>query len=184
MSDPKLPTQRQLAEEYGVSKYVISQMLKNGVDVYSRDEVKAEIMGRRSRPPAWINGAPWEQGEKNRVRRDASEMSDDELDLMGRLRTVDNYDEARTLKTQIDGMYKLRQIEIQNREYIHRDEIMNDMMRIGRGLQAAHNKCQADLPAILEGLSAAQMKGKIRDYMLKLDAQLHDEASDLYALEG
>ena len=52
----------------------------------------------------------------------------------------------------------------------------------GKAMQAAHNKIQADLPAMLCGLDEAEMQEKIKDNTTKLEAQLSDETSELYQL--
>lgn len=175
------PTQRQLAEKYYVSQYVISKMMQGGIDIYSEDAVESHIMGQRSRPKSWINGCPWKIKEAQVI---VDNISDEELDLMERVKGATSYDVARTLKTQIDAIYKLRQIEIQNREFIHIDEVKEDQTRIGSAMQAAHNKCQADLPAMLEGLSVVEMEKKISEYMRKLDMQLSDSQDELYKQEA
>ena len=99
---------------------------------------------------------------------------------MAQVRNATNYDTARTLKTQIDGIHKLRQIEILEGDYIHKDEVVTDMTRIGSAMQAGLKQLSADLPAMLEGLPAAQSKKVIAKVGIKLMGLLSDQFSKLY----
>ena len=99
---------------------------------------------------------------------------------MAQVRNATNYDTARTLKTQIDGIHKLRQIEILEGDYIHNDEVVTDMTRIGSAMQAGLKQLSADLPAMLEGLPAAQSKKVIAKVGIKLMGLLSDQFSKLY----
>ena len=169
-------TQEQLAEDYSVGIATIRRAKADGVDVQNREHFKAWIYTNKRLPPAWGNGPPWEQADIP----DPHLASSGERDLMERVRTTADYNEARTLKTQIDAIHKLRQIEILEGDYIHKADVENDMTRIGAAVRAAHKQCQADLPAMLEGLSAAKAKVKISEYLLKIDAALADETGKLY----
>jgi hypothetical protein len=171
------PSQRQLAAEYQLSPYVVCKLNEQGVDIYDKDAVAKEIMSRRTQPKAWIKGPPWEdEPEKEKPKQTGERDLFKELDQMAQ----DDYNGSRTLKTQIDAKHKLRQIAILESEYVHREDVINDMERIARANQAAHKKCSADLPAMLEGLSAPEMKAKIKEYMIKIDTQLSDEMDKLY----
>ena len=178
MAKPIQLTQQQLADEYSVSVATLRRARENGIDVQNRDEFASYILNTKAkRPHAWINGVPWEQTEPD---NDPHLATNAERDLMQPLRDDVNYDEARTLKTKIDGIHKLRQIEILEGDYIHKDEVLADLTSIGAAVAASHRQCQADLPAMLEGLTASKAKAKIRDYMLKIDAMLAETTSKLY----
>ena len=178
MKKPINLTQQQLADDYSVSTATLRRARADGVDVQNRDEFADYIINTKAkRPHAWINGVPWLQDEKPDTPHTAT---DEERDLMAQVRDATDYNEARTLKTKIDSIHKLRQIQILESDYIHKDEVVNDMTRIGASVAAAHRQCQADLPAMLEGLTAAEGKKKIREYMLRIDAALSDETSKLY----
>ena len=169
-------TQAQLADDYNVSLSTVRRAKVDGVDIYDRQAFVDWVYSNKKRPPGWQNGVPWEQDDKPNPHMATAE----ERDLMDQVRNAVNYDEARTLKTKIDGIHKLRQIEILEGDYIHKDEVVQDMTRMGAAVQAAHKQCQADLPAMLQGLSAAQAKIKIKEYMLRIDGMLADETSKLY----
>ena len=171
-------TQVQLADYYAVSVATIRRAKEQGVDVQDRDAFAAYVRTKSKSPHSWINGVPpWEQSE---TVDDPHLATAGERDLMERVRVTTDYNEARTLKTQIDAIHKLRQIEILEGDYIHKADVENDMTRIGAAVRAAHKQCQADLPAMLEGLSAAKAKVKISEYLLKIDAALADETGKLY----
>jgi hypothetical protein len=175
MNQPYL-TQAQLAADYVCNIATIRRAKADGVDVQNRDAFAAWVKTKAKRPHAWINGVPWEQEEKQA--EDFS--SDEERELMDQVRHATDYDTARTLKTKIDAIHKLKQIEILEGDYIHKEEVISDITRISAAVAAAHRQCQADLPAMLEGLTAAKAKNKIRDYMLRIDGQLADETNKLY----
>ena len=178
MSKPTKLTQQQLADDYSVSTATLRRARENGIDVQNRDEFANYILNTKAkRPHAWINGVPWEQDE---TEDNPHLATSEERNLMEQVRTATSYDEARTLKTKIDGIHKLRQIEILEGDYIHKDEVMADLTSIGAAIAAAHRQCQADLPAMLEGLSAAKAKVKIREYLLKIDGMLSDKTNKLY----
>lgn len=175
MSQPYL-TQAQLAADYVCNIATIRRAKADGVDVQDRDAFAAWVKTKSKRPHAWINGVPWEQEEK----QSEDFASDEERELMDQVRHATDYDTARTLKTKIDAIHKLKQIEILEGDYIHKEEVISDITRISAAVAAAHRQCQADLPAMLEGLTAAKAKNKIRDYMLRIDGQLADETNKLY----
>jgi len=175
MSNPKL-TQAQLAADYVCNIHTIRRAKADGIDVQDRDAFVGWVKTKSKRPHAWINGIPWEQEEKQ-----AEDFaSDEERELMEQVRNATDYDTARTLKTKIDAIHKLKQIQILEGDYIHKEEVISDITRIGAAMAAAHRQCQADLPAMLEGLPAAKAKSKIADYMLRIDGQLSDETNKLY----
>jgi len=178
MKKPTNLTQQQLADDYSVSTATLRRARADGVDVQNREEFADYIINTKAkRPHAWINGIPWEQDEQPKTPHLATEA---EHDLMAQVRNATNYDTARTLKTQIDGIHKLRQIEILEGDYIHKDEVVNDMTRIGSAMQAGLKQLSADLPAMLEGLPAAQSKKVISKVGIKLMGLLSDQFSKLY----
>ena len=178
MKKPTKLTQQQLADLYSVSVATLRRARENGIDVQNRDEFADYIMNTKAkRPHAWINGVPWLQDEQPSSPHLAT---NEERNLMEQVRTATSYDEARTLKTKIDGIHKLRQIEILEGDYIHKDEVLNDHVRIGSAMQAGLKQLAADLPAMLEGLPAAQSKKIIAKVAIKLMGMLSDETSKLY----
>jgi hypothetical protein len=178
MSKPIKLTQQQLADEYSVSTATLRRARADGVDVHNRDEFADYILNTKAkRPHAWINGVPWEQEATD---NDPHLATSAERDLMEQVRTAVNYDEARTLKTKIDGIHKLRQIQILEGDYIHKEDVEADFTRIGSAMQAGLKQMAADVPAMIEGLSAAQSKKVLIKTTLKLMAVLSDEESKLY----
>lgn len=171
-------TQNQLAEYYQVGIATIRRAKADGVDIHDRDAFAAHIRTKKKYPPAWVNGPPWEQDEQPNTEQ--YELTDEERELMQQVRDAPNYDVARTLKTKIDSLMGIKKMAILDGDYVHRDEVKADLTRIGAAVAAAHRQCQADLPAMLEGLSAAQSKVKIREYMLRIDGMLADESSKLH----
>lgn len=171
-------TQNQLAEYYQVGIATIRRAKADGVDIHDRDAFAAHIRTKKKYPPAWVNGPPWEQDQA--PAENACELTAEEQELMQQVRDAPNYDVARTLKTKIDSLMGIKKMAILDGDYIHKDEVMADLTRIGAGVQAALKQMQADLPAMLEGLSAAESKKKIAEYSTRLAGWLSDESSKLY----
>lgn len=180
-SSDKLPSQRQLADLYEVSEYAIRTAKKKGVDIHNRDEVRAHFLKGRKRPAAWVSGCPWD--EVKMVDDVPERASSYEIDMIQQVKDAIDYDEARTLKTKIDSLHKLRQIQIQDRDYIHKDEVTDDMTRIGNGLKAGLLRLQADLPPMLEGLGANEMQKVLQAKIYEMLGQWSNESSDLYKAE-
>jgi|11_taG_2_1085331.scaffolds.fasta_scaffold92169_2 hypothetical protein len=178
MDKPIKLTQQQLAEEYSVSTATLRRARENGIDVQNRDEFADYILNTKAkRPHAWINGVPWEQDEDN----NSTDAASAEMRILrNQVREAPNYDVARTLKTQIDSLMQIRKIEILEGDYIHKDEVENDYTRIGSAMQAGLKQMAADLPAMIEGLSAAQSKKVLIKATLQLMSSLSDEAGKLY----
>lgn len=171
-------TLQQLADDYSVSVPTIRRAKADGVDVQDRDSFAAWVKTKAKRPHAWINGVPWEQG--NDASKDLHQATAEEHDLMDEARKALNYDEARTLKTRVDAMHRIRQIKILENEYIHKDDVGDAFTRIGAAVHAALKQCEADLPAMVEGLAAAESKKKIGVYMQQIAGILSDAKNKFY----
>tara|TARA_R110002020_G_scaffold81691_1_gene202701 strand:+ start:99 stop:650 length:552 start_codon:yes stop_codon:yes gene_type:complete len=174
-------SQRQLAIQYSVSESALRTIKKKGIDIRDREAVREHFLTCPRRPDQWVNGCPWDEPKFTKPTPD--EVSGEELDLMQQVIEAHDYDSVRTLKTKIDALHKLRQIEIQDRDYIHKDEVTDDMTRIGNGLKAGLLRLQADLPPMLEGLGANEMQKTLAAKINEMLSQWANESSELYKPE-
>ena len=178
----KHPTQTELAIKYQVNQPTISNLKKAGVDIYSQDEVRATILKQAKRPPAWSSGCPWD--EKPEANPD-TDIPVEDLD-MERLRrdllNAGDYDEARFIKTKLEGLKNFMQLSIIEGDHLPRSEVMSDHRRIAAGVSSGLDSLCHELPAVCEGLTAAQMKGKVKLKTDSIKRLLADETSELYQL--
>jgi hypothetical protein len=177
---PKQKTQNELAILYKVPQTTISKIKNKGYDVQNRDEFRTAMLAQNKRPPAWRSGCPWDEKPEDDPSTDI-EVGDLDMDQLKKdLLNAGDYDQARFLKTKIGGLREFLLFSIAERDHLPRAEVMEDLTRIGSATQAAHNKCGADLPAMLEGLEITAMEKIINSYMRKIGTELADSSSDLY----
>ena len=177
-------SQRDLAVLYSLPQSAISRLNRNGVDINDKDAVRTAILNQPKRPAAWVNGCPWD--EKPEVSPD-TDVDVDEIDmeeLHRQLLTAGDYDEARFIQTKIKGLKEHLLLSIAQRTHLPRDEVMSDMRMIAASIKSAVRRLKNDLPALLEGLPAAKMKGKIDAKGDELLTLFNDLSSELYQVEG
>ena len=81
-----------------------------------------------------------------------------------RLLSVSDYEEARTLRTQMQGIKDiLKELREQGR-YILKEDAGKSGAQAALSVRGELEKLEDSLPPILEGLTALQMKSKLRDY--------------------
>ena len=177
---PKPKTQTELAILYQVPQSTISKTKKKGYDVQDRDEFRTAMLAQNKRPPAWSNGCPWDDKPEKDPATDI-EVEDLDMDQLRKdLLNAGDYDEARFIKTKIGGLKEYLQLSILERDHIPRSEVETDMVRISAGVRAGLSSLRLELPAVLEGFTAAQMKGKIDEKVKSIERLLADETSELY----
>ena len=179
----KKQTQRELAIVYRINQSTISNLKKSGVDIYDRDEVRTAMLAQRKRPPAWVNGCPWDNKPVTQPPEEGDLPSLDMANLERLTREALHEGDTERAKL-IEGVTKisknLQQLAIFQRDYIPRQEVETDMVRISAGVRAGLNSLRLELPAVLEGFTAAQMKGKIDEKVKSIARLLADETSELY----
>ena len=169
-------TQQQLADSYHCEQSTVSKLKKKGVDIYSADAIRTAILAQPKRPKLWVNGCPWDdKPEQAPLVADDIEAKDTEEQiemLEAQALAAKDYDASRFIRTKIQSLKELLQLRILAGHYEHKDIIAEDYTKIGHGIKAAAMKLQADLPGTLEGLTAAQMKPRIRESALHMLAEL------------
>lgn len=85
-------------------------------------------------------------------------------DMYERLLAVTDYEEARTLRTQMQGIKDiLKELREQNR-YILKETAQAAGAQAAVSVRGELEKLEDALPPILDGLTALQMKNKLREY--------------------
>lgn len=177
----KKHTQRQLADLYHCDQATVSRLKKEGVDIHDANAVRAVILAQPNRPADWVSGCPWDEKPEKAPVIDDSIKPEDQIDNLEKMAMgATDYNESRFVRTKIQSLKDLLQLRILAGDYIHRDEVTADFIRIGNGQRAALKQMQADLPAMTEGLSAAEIKKKIAEYNNRLASMMANEFSNLY----
>jgi len=187
-SDGKLqkPTQQQLADLYQCDQPTISRLKKKNINIYDAGEVRKAILAQSGRrPKAWISGCPWDDKAENDPRLDQKPLAPGDaenmlIELEARALDAKDYDEQRFQRTKIQSLRELMQFQILIRNFIHKDEIEADMYAMGVGVRAALSKATSDLPSMLHGLSAADMKKTLSTYLMQIASDISIKTSGLY----
>jgi len=160
------PTQKQLADLYHCDQPTISRLKARGVDIHDKEAVRAEILSQAKRPKAWVSGCPWDdKPEQEPVDEHAFDggVTDDMIrQLESQAVCASDYDAARFARTKIQCLKELMQLKIQARDYVHIGEVEADYIKTGSAVKAGINSMIGILPPMLEGLSAAEMKPKLK----------------------
>ena len=167
--------QKQLAEKYQVDQSTVTRLKKAGVDIYSDDAVRDAILAQPNRPRAWISGCPWDEAtEQSKAFQDfiKGDTKANIEALEQQAIEATDYNESRFIRTKIQSLKELLQLQILNGDYEHKDDVVSDFTKIGHALKAGITAMQSDMPGTLEGLSAAQMKIKIKERGYQLMAEL------------
>lgn len=167
--------QKQLAEKYQVDQSTVTRLKKAGVDIYNDDAVRDAILAQPNRPKAWISGCPWDEAKQPSEAFQEFIQGDTKANIEAlerqAMEAID-YNEARFIRTKIQSLKEILQLQILNGDYEHKDEVVSDFTKIGHALKASITAMQSDMPGMLEGLSAAQMKTKIKARGYQLMAEL------------
>ena len=169
-------SQAKLAILYKVNQDWISKAKAKGVDIYDKHAIRKAMLSQSKRPKAWVNGCWWDdKPEENPIVTPELNNSDTAQQikmLEAQALAAKDYDDSRFIRTKIQSLKELLQLQILAGDYEHKDIIAEDYTKIGHGIKAAAMKLQADLPGTLEGLTAAQMKPRIRESALHMLAEL------------
>jgi hypothetical protein len=178
-------TVKQLSEYHKIAESTVHRLRRKGVDIQNPDEVAKAILSAVKRPQSWESGNPNEGGKPPEMdtAKDTKAVPQDERTLKAQALSAKDYTEARFFWTKLRSLREAKQIEILDGKHIHRDEIVDDMTKIGHGVKAALLRLQNDLPAALEGLTAVQIEGVIKAKVYEILTDLSDATSRLYDLK-
>ena len=171
----KQPTQKELSIKYQVDQSTITRLKKNGVDIYDKNAVRDAILNQPNRPRAWISGCPYddapEQSEAFQEFIEGDTKANIEALERQAMEAID-YNQSRFIRTKIQSLKELLQLQVLNADYVHKDEVDYEFTKIGNALKASVSAMQSDMPGMLEGMTAPQMKKRIRERGHQLMAEL------------
>lgn len=98
-------------------------------------------------------------------------------DLIRQLQSAADYDVARKLKTQIDGLKSAYQLREAAGSYVSLGVIEEAVTRICSSVKGSIMRLEADLPPMLEGLTPARMQLIIRQKIDETLTLLSDEVA-------
>jgi hypothetical protein len=176
-------SQRDLAILYQVTQPTISRLKREGCNVYDKEEFRRVILSQRKRPKAWEDGCPWDEKPATEPinYNDDEEVADtDEMKLRSDLLAATDYKEIQAIQTKIKGLKDHNALMVEQGKYIAIEEVQTDMIKIAAAMRSSLKGLRHELPATLEGLTAAQMKGKIDDKTHGIMLMLSDELNELY----
>jgi len=184
MSKTKKLSQDKLAVLYQIPQFAVSKLKSKGIDIYDKEAVRKAVLSQASRPKAWVSGCPWDKKPEKVptvVAKDADDETDAQIEAL-RIQALAaaDYDDARFSRTKIQSLKEFKQLSVLEGDYIHKDDVVADMTKIGFGVGALLEQLTSDLPAMLEGLTAAQMKVKIREASRRIRLALADETNKLF----
>ena len=195
-------TNRQLEEFYRINARKLAS-LKKQVDVLNPYEVKTKILSQNRRPPNWVNGCPFtdeeaddflvsvgtpgtptmkggqndhptKQPQKGGAQNGPPVTSD--MSLIDVCESATNYEESRFNLQKARSLKVAHELEVAKGLYISKEEADEDFFRAGSALKASILAMHGELPAVLEGLTAVQMKRKLKDYALNMLQSLSEVA--------
>ena len=180
-------TNRQLQDLYKVDARKLARLRKQ-VDVLNPYEVKTKILSQNRRPPNWVNGCPFTDEEADDFlasvgapgthRSDSKPAQADtsDMSLIDLCESATNYEESRFNLQKARSLKVAHELEVAKGLYILKEEADEDFFRAGSALKACILSMRGELPAVLEGLTAVQMKAKIKDYSLNMLQSLSEAA--------
>jgi len=100
-------------------------------------------------------------------------------ELVRQVKAARTYNDARTLKVQIDALRAGYALEMEQERYCSMMQIEDGMDGIAAVVRNAIKRLEADLPPMLEGLDAAKMKSIIGEKTAEVIQIIHDEGERL-----
>jgi len=113
--------------------------------------------------------------ERSETVGDAHELEE----LVRQVKAARTYNDARTLKVQIDALRSGYALEVEQNRYCSLAHIEDGMDVIASVVRNAIKRMEADLPPMLEGLDAAGMKRTIAEKSAQVIQIIYDEGERL-----
>lgn len=113
--------------------------------------------------------------ERSETVGDAHELEE----LVRQVKAARTYNDARTLKVQIDALRSGYALEVEQNRYCSMAHIEDGMDAIASVVRNAIKRMEADLPPMLEGLDAAGMKRTIAEKSAQVIQIIYDEGERL-----
>ena len=115
--------------------------------------------------------------ERSGVTGAAQELAE----LVRQVKAARTYNDARTLKVQIDALRAGYALEVEQERYISMAQIEDGMDGIAAVVRNSIKRLEADLPPMLEGLDAAAMKKIISEKTVIVIQTIYDEGQRIGA---
>jgi phage terminase Nu1 subunit (DNA packaging protein) len=115
--------------------------------------------------------------ERSGVTGDAQELAE----LVRQVKAARTYNDARTLKVQIDALRAGYALEVEQERYCSMMQIEDGMDGIAAVVRNSIKRLEADLPPMLEGLDAAGMKRIISEKTSIVIQTIYDEGQRIKA---
>jgi hypothetical protein len=110
---------------------------------------------------------------------DKAKQSLDLAALVEQVKAANSYQDARTLKTQIDALRSGFSLEVEQGRYISREQVDEGLIETITHLRSAILSMAGELPPHLEGLPAAEVERQLRIYADRMIADLKDSLDRL-----
>jgi len=94
--------------------------------------------------------------------------------LIQQVKSARTYNDARTLKLQIEALRSGYALTVEQDRYCTMAEISDAMVGVAASVRAAVMRMEADLPPMLEGMDAPAMQRAIRDKVDEVMQVIHD----------
>ena len=176
----KKMSQRIIADLCSLPQSAISLLNKKGVDIYDSDAIEKAIMAQHKQPLLWQSGCPWKKDSKKKLEDQIPETPKTREQLIDSALLSEDPSIVKNAKVKLEIIALDRKIKIADGEYILREEVKSDIRRLQAGVSSGLDGLSLELPAVCEGFTAAQMKGKIKIKTESVKRMLADGASELY----
>lgn len=120
------------------------------------------------------------EGAANIERSDATGDPQELAELVQQVKAAKTYNDARTLKVQIDALRAGYALEIEQKQHCSIADMSEALIRIAAAVKAAVLRMEADLPPMLEGMDPAAMQRVIRGKVDEVMTMLSDEAAKIW----
>jgi flagellar biosynthesis/type III secretory pathway protein FliH len=169
------------AGEIGVSMPTLKSWERSGVDIWSDDDVRKKLGRMRNMPPHLKPEFQPKASAPITPPGDDPTQIDIET-IISQLSAATDKHQAQTVKIQIDGLlnaYKLREAA---GKYVAKAKVDEDLLRIGAAVKSAMKRMEADLPQMLEGMTASKIQTVIRDKVDEVLAMLADKTAEVWTI--
>ena len=167
----------QLCRLFNLTSARIGQLAKDGI-IFKTDRNQFDLWRSVRGYIGFLQKSKTEGAshmERSGVTGDAHELEE----LVRQVKAARTYNDARTLKVQIDALRSGYALEVEQNRYCSMAHIEDGMDAIASVVRNAIKRMEADLPPMLEGLDAAGMKRTIAEKSAQVIQIIYDEGERL-----
>ncbi len=177
LPEPIVSTER-LCELFNLTSARIGQLAKNGI-IFKTERNQYDLWRSVRGYIEFLQKSKTEGAshiERSGVTGDTQELEE----LVQQVKAARTYNDARTLKVQIDALRSGYALEVDQNKYCSVAEVDEAMLRIGAAVKAAIMRMEADLPQALEGMTPAAMQKVIRGKVDEVLTMLSQEGERVW----